>query len=371
MNKNISNRNEEIANHPQSSTSAASEEFGDVNQYRELSAIGTGAYGVVYKAENLRNNEIVAMKKVRIAKTDDGVPMTLLREISLLRHLGKYNHPNIVKLEDICHSSHRNDREMVLYLVFEHLDQDLNAYLTKCPPPGLGQDKIKDLMWQILCGLDFLHSHRIVHRDIKPQNILISNNGTLKLADFGLARIYDFNVLLTSTVVTLWYRAPEVLLGTSYATPIDIWSCGCILAELYNRTPLFPGKYETDQLAKIFQIIGTPSVAEWPDKSPVLRKNFVNYNPRSFIDLIPEIDPLALDLLQKMLTFDPQKRITAQAALAHPYFSDYTSNPHDSSTSSSDVTNTTATSVSDMSDSSLNASSITSDANSSISDKSI
>merc|ERR1712107_600892 len=123
-------------------------------------------------------------------------------------------------------------------------------------------------------------------------------------------------VLLTSTVVTLWYRAPEVLLGTSYATPIDIWSCGCILAELYNRTPLFPGKYETDQLAKIFQIIGTPSVAEWPDKSPVLRKNFVNYNARSFIDLIPEIDPLALDLLQKMLTFDPQKRITAQAALA-------------------------------------------------------
>jgi len=371
MNKNTSNRNEEIANHPQPSTSAASEEFGDVNQYRELSAIGTGAYGVVYKAENLRNNEIVAMKKVRIAKTDDGVPMTLLREISLLRHLGKYNHPNIVKLEDICHSSHRNDREMVLYLVFEHLDQDLNAYLTKCPPPGLGQDKIKDLMWQILCGLDFLHSHRIVHRDIKPQNILISNNGTLKLADFGLARIYDFNVLLTSTVVTLWYRAPEVLLGTSYATPIDIWSCGCILAELYNRTPLFPGKYETDQLAKIFQIIGTPSVAEWPEKSPVLRKNFVNYKTRSFTDLIPEIDPLALDLLQKMLTFDPQKRITAQAALAHPYFSDYTSNPHDSSTSSSDVTNTTATSVSDMSDSSLNSSSITSDANSSISDKSI
>merc|ERR1719166_165266 len=349
---------------------ASSQEFGDVSQYRELNAIGTGAYGTVYKAENLKNNELVAMKKVRIALTEDGVPMTILREISLLRHLGKYNHPNVVKLVDICHGP-RQEREMVLYLVFEHVDQDLNAYLGKCPPPGLGQDKIKDLMWQILCGVDFLHSHRIVHRDIKPQNILLANSGSLKLADFGLARIYDFNALLTSTVVTLWYRAPEVLLGTTYATPVDIWSCGCILAELYNRTPLFPGKYETDQLAKIFQIIGTPSVAEWPEKSPVLRKNFVNYNPRSFIDLIPEIDPLALDLLQKMLTFDPQKRITAQAALAHPYFSDYTSNPHDSSTSSSDVTNTSATSVSDMSDSSLNASSITSDANSSISDKSI
>ena len=139
------------------------------------------------------------MKKVRIALTEDGVPMTILREISLLRHLGKYNHPNIVQLVDICHGP-RQEREMVLYLVFEHVDQDLNAYLAKCPPPGLGQDKIKDLMWQILCGVDFLHSHRIVHRDIKPQNILLANSGSLKLADFGLARIYDFNALLTSTV---------------------------------------------------------------------------------------------------------------------------------------------------------------------------
>merc|ERR1712062_914794 len=119
-----------------------SEEFGDVSQYRELNAIGTGAYGTVYKAENLKNNELVAMKKVRIALTEDGVPMTILREISLLRHLGKYNHPNIVKLVDICHGP-RQEREMVLYLVFEHVDQDLNAYLGKCPPPGLGQDKIR------------------------------------------------------------------------------------------------------------------------------------------------------------------------------------------------------------------------------------
>ena len=155
----------------------------------------------MYKAENLKNNELVAMKKVRIALTEDGVPMTILREISLLRHLGKYNHPNIVKLVDICHGP-RQEREMVLYLVFEHVDQDLNAYLSKCPPPGVGQDKIKDLMWQILCGVDFLHSHRIVHRDIKPQNILLANSGALKLADFGLARIYDFNALLTSTVKT-------------------------------------------------------------------------------------------------------------------------------------------------------------------------
>merc|ERR1719333_1581963 len=118
------------------------DDFGDLEQYVELSHIGSGAYATVYKAESRRTNEIVAMKKVRIALTEDGVPMTILREISLLRHLGRYNHPNIVRLVDICHGP-RHDREMVLYLVFEHMDQDLNAYLAKCPPPGLAEDKIK------------------------------------------------------------------------------------------------------------------------------------------------------------------------------------------------------------------------------------
>jgi len=368
MNKNTANKNVESRTQQQTQPSSiVLEDFGDVNQYRELNAIGTGAYGTVYKAENLKNNAIVAMKKVRIAMTDDGVPMTILREISLLRHLGKYNHPNIVKLEDICHGP-RYEREMVLYLVFEHVDQDLNAYVTKCPPPGIDKEKIKDLMWQLLCGVDFLHSHRIVHRDIKPQNILLSNDGTLKLADFGLARIYDFNALLTSTVVTLWYRAPEVLLGTSYATPVDIWSCGCILAELFTRKPLFPGKHETDQLSGIFSVLGTPALTEWPEESPVLRTNFLNNRPRDLIDLIPEIDPLAKDLLEKMLVFDPSKRITAQAALAHPYFAEFGVSPHDSSSSSiSDTSiNTSKSSVSDMSHSSINTST-SSDANSSIS----
>jgi len=356
------NRKGENVNETQAAArSVPADDFGDVSQYRELNAIGTGAYGTVYKAEDLKNNEIVAMKKVRIALTEDGVPMSVLREISLLRHLGKYNHPNIVRLVDICHGP-RYEREMVLYLVFEHVDQDLNAYLERCPPPGLGAEKIKDLMWQILCGVDFLHSHRIVHRDIKPQNILLSNDGTLKLADFGLARIYDFNALLTSTVVTLWYRAPEVLLGTTYATPVDMWSVGCIFAELFTRKPLFPGQYEVDQLAKIFEMLGTPSEAEWPDESAVLRNNFVYARPRSVVDIVPEIDPLAKDLIEGMLRFDPKKRITAHEALAHPYFSEYGCSPHDTSTSSSSVASSStrmsdrSSRLSDMSDSSLNLS---------------
>ena len=213
------------------------------------------------------------------------------------------------RLLDICHGQ-RMDREMVLYLVFEHVDQvytiiinhstiiksanviiiflkfkdqdyehqsinhiqDLNLYIERCPPPGLAPDRIKDIMWQILSGVDFLHSHRIVHRDLKPQNILVSREGSVKLADFGLARIYDFSSLLTTVVVTLWYRSPEILLGTTYATPVDLWSCGCILAELFLRRPLFPGQYEVDQLGKIFGVLGTPSEAEWPPNSSVVRQ---------------------------------------------------------------------------------------------------
>jgi len=342
-----------------SNSSAFSNSFGDVSQYQELNTIGQGAYGIVYRARDLKNDEIVAMKKVRIALTEDGVPMSILREISLLSHLEKFNHPNIVRLKDICHGP-RFDTEMVLYLVFEHVDLDLNAYLEKCPPPGLSSERIKDLLWQILCGIDFLHSHRIVHRDIKPQNILVSNAGQVKMADFGLARIYDTNALLTSTVVTLWYRAPEVLLGTSYATPVDIWSAGCIFAELITKTPLFPGKNEIEQLSRIFEVLGTPSDEEWPQESPVLRANFIIRNPTGLHNSLTDIETDARDLLEKILNIDPKTRITASAALAHPYFSEYGTSPHDSSISSSSIPTTPSKSsleksrLSDMSDSSIN-----------------
>jgi len=293
----------------------------DPDHYEEINVIGNGAYGTVYKARDTINDSIVAIKKVKLGLTEDGVPMQVLREISLLKQLGKANHPNIVRLLDICHGQ-RLDREMVLYLVFEHVDQDLNSYIEKCPSPGLGPDRIKDIIWQILSGVDFLHSNRIVHRDLKPQNILVSRDCSVKLADFGLARIYDFSSLLTTVVVTLWYRSPEILLGNSYATPVDLWSCGCIFAELFLRKPLFPGQYEGDQLNQIFQILGTPSPAEWPVNSSIGREAFSSRQGRPLEHIIPEMDNHALDLLKKLLVFCADERVSASKALLHPYFSE-------------------------------------------------
>jgi len=306
----------------------------DPSHYEELNVIGNGAYGTVFRARDKTNEQIVALKKMRFSLTEDGVPMAILREISLLKQLEKFDHPNIVRLLDICHGQ-RREREMSLYLVFEHVHQDLATYLEKCPPPGLPPDTIKSIIWQILSGVDFLHSHRIVHRDLKPQNLLVTKDNVVKLTDFGLARIYEFYTLLTSVVVTLWYRSPEVLMGLSYATPVDMWSCGCIFAELFLRKALFPGQYEMDQLSTIFDVIGTPSEAEWPEKAGITRSNFKESPPKNWKEIVPEMDPQAQDLVQKMLCFSPSERITASEALLHPYFSEYGYEPLSFSPSSS------------------------------------
>ncbi|KAJ8960140.1 hypothetical protein NQ318_003859 [Aromia moschata] len=219
--------------------------------YEGLNRIGRGAYGTVYKAKDRQTGNDVALKKVFVPLTEDGIPMSTLREIALLRQLNSHDHPNIVKLLDICHGQHIG-KELIMYLVFEHVEQDLATYIER-NPKGFSTLQIRGLSGEILNGVDFLHSNRIVHRDLKPQNLLVTRDGHVKLADFGLAKTYDFEMKLTSVVVTLWYRAPEVLLGLPYATPVDVWSIGCIMVELYSLQPLFCGTTEGDQLSKIFR----------------------------------------------------------------------------------------------------------------------
>ncbi|KAG6856133.1 hypothetical protein H0H87_007192 [Tephrocybe sp. NHM501043] len=219
--------------------------------YAKIEKVGEGTYGVVYKARDTTNNLIVALKKIRLEAEDEGVPSTAIREISLLKEL---KDDNIVKLLDIVHADQK------LYLVFEFLDVDLKRYMETGNQnrKPITLDIVKKFTYQLNAGLLYCHSHRILHRDLKPQNLLIDNRDNLKLADFGLARAFGIPMrTYTHEVVTLWYRAPEVLLGSRhYATGIDMWSVGCIFAEMAMQgQPLFPGDSEIDQIFKIFRSV--------------------------------------------------------------------------------------------------------------------
>lgn len=212
-----------------------------------------------------------------------------------------------------------------MYLVFEFLDQDLKKYIDYVQKP-LPIMLIKSYLEQILKGIAFCHSHRVLHRDLKPQNLLIDRTGVIKLADFGLARAFGVPVrTYTHEVITLWYRAPEILLGgKQYSTPVDIWSIGCIFAEMVTRQPLFPGDCEIDELFKIFQVLGTPNEQIWPGVSqlPDFKQTFPKWTGKGLAAVVKDLDPLGLDLLSKMLIYEPGRRISAREALAHPFFDD-------------------------------------------------
>lgn len=203
-----------------------------MENFQKVEKIGEGTYGVVYKAKNKLTGEVVALKKIRLDTETEGVPSTAIREISLLKEL---NHPNIVKLLDVIHTENK------LYLVFEFLHQDLKKFMDASALTGIPLPLIKSYLFQLLQGLAFCHSHRVLHRDLKPQNLLINAEGSIKLADFGLARAFGVPVrTYTHEVVTLWYRAPEILLGCKYySTAVDIWSLGCIFAEMVRRLARF------------------------------------------------------------------------------------------------------------------------------------
>eukprot|EP00042_Codosiga_hollandica_P056249 m.807657 g.807657 ORF g.807657 m.807657 type:complete len:355 (+) comp59305_c0_seq2:181-1245(+) len=228
-----------------------------MERYLKIDKLGEGTYGIVYKAQDKETGDVVALKRIRLDNDEEGVPCTALREISLLKEL---RHPNIVRLFDVLHS----DRKLTL--VFEYCDQDLGKYMTSCN----GETDIptvKSFLFQLLRGISFCHSHRILHRDLKPQNLLINKHGQLKLADFGLARAFGIPVKSYShEVVTLWYRAPDILLGARrYTTSIDIWSIGCIFAEMVIGEPIFPGSSTEDELGLICKVLGSPSEQSWPD----------------------------------------------------------------------------------------------------------
>lgn len=289
-----------------------------MDNFVKIEKIGEGTYGVVYKGKHKKTGEIVAMKKIRLESDDEGVPSTAIREISILKEL---KHPNIVSLVDVLMEESR------LYLIFEYLTMDLKKYMDSL---GAGvmieSSTVKSYLYQITRAILFCHKRRVLHRDLKPQNLLIDSKGVIKVADFGLGRAFGIPVrVYTHEVVTLWYRAPEILLGASrYSCAIDMWSIGCIFAEMATKKPLFQGDSEIDQLFRIFRILRTPTEEIWPGVTQLTdyKTTFPNWMSNNLESQVKNLDVDGLDLLQAMLIYDPIHRISARAALKHPYFQD-------------------------------------------------
>ncbi|KAG6431947.1 hypothetical protein SASPL_103519 [Salvia splendens] len=287
------------------------------DSYEKLKKIGQGTYSSVYKARDLTNDKIVAMKKVRFVQMEPESVRFMAREIGILRRL---DHPNVMRLEAIVISSQSGS----LYLVFEYMEHDL-ARLLASSKVKFTEPQIKCYMQQILRGLEHCHSRGILHRDIKGANILVDSNGSLKIADFGLATILNPSKKhpLTSRVVTLWYRAPELLLGaTDYGAAIDLWSVGCILAELFTGKPIMPGRTEVEQTHKIFKLCGSPTEAFWKKTKLPLASSFRSQRvyKRSVSQTFKDFPSSTLALLEVLLSIDPQERGTASSALNSEFF---------------------------------------------------
>ncbi|XP_050376020.1 cyclin-dependent kinase G-1-like [Argentina anserina] len=287
--------------------------------------LGEGTYGVVYKARDKQTGEIVAIKKVKMDKSNEGFPITSLREINILLAC---NHPSIVGVKEVVHNG--DD----IFMVMECMEYELKL-LTEATKQPFSIGEVKYLVKSLLEGVKYLHDNWILHRDLKTSNILLNKEGELKICDFGLSRQYGSPLKpYTSLVVTLWYRAPELLLGQKqYSTAIDMWSVGCIMAELLAKEALFPGKSEVEQLDKIFRTLGTPNETDWPgvsnlpgfkaiqvrQRENLLRKKFAG----TCFTGSPMLSASGLDLLTRLLTYDPAQRISVDDALGHDWFKDY------------------------------------------------
>ncbi|XP_030489872.2 probable serine/threonine-protein kinase At1g54610 [Cannabis sativa] len=287
------------------------------DSFEKLDKIGQGTYSNVYRARDLDQKKIVALKKVRFDNLEPESVRFMAREIHILRRL---DHPNVIKLEGLVTSR----MSCSLYLVFEYMEHDL-AGLASHPGLKFTEAQVKCYMQQLLCGLNHCHGRGVLHRDIKGSNLLIDNNGILKIADFGLASFFDphQNQPLTSRVVTLWYRPPELLLGaTYYGTAVDLWSTGCILAELYAGKPIMPGRTEVEQLHKIFKLCGSPSEDYWRKSKLPHATIFKPQQPyrRCVADTFKEFPAPALALMETLLSIDPADRGSAASALKSEFF---------------------------------------------------
>ncbi|KAL2254281.1 UNVERIFIED_CONTAM: putative serine/threonine-protein kinase [Sesamum indicum] len=288
-----------------------------LESFERLEKIGQGTYSNVYRARDLETGKIVALKKVRFCNMDPESVCFMAREILILR---KLDHPNVMKLEGLVTSRVSSS----LYLVFEYMEHDL-AGLTSSPLVKFTESQIKCYMHQLLSGLEHCHTHGVLHRDIKGSNILVDNNGNLKIGDFGLATLFGSNQKhpLTSRVVTLWYRAPELLLGaTYYGVAVDLWSAGCILAELFTRKPIMSGRTEVEQLHKIYKLCGSPSEEYWNKSKLPLTAIFKPQQPykRRVAEAFKNLPPSALALLETLLAFEPENRGSTTSALQSEFF---------------------------------------------------
>ncbi|CAF0893596.1 unnamed protein product [Adineta ricciae] len=299
------------------------------SDFVRMGKLGGGTYGDVFRVRHRTTGEIYALKQIRDEHEANGMPATAMREVAILKQL---SHENIIQLFDVFLTDER------CFLLLEHMDEDLKRYLDRSRP--LDRRIIKNFMHQLFEAVFYCHKHRIIHRDIKPHNILVNSEGRIKMCDFGLARAFTIPMkVYTHEIVTLWYRAPEILLGSlTYGTPVDTWSLGCIFGEMYQGWPLFHGDSEIDQIFQIFKVLGTPNEETWPNifLLPQFKSSFPKFKMQETqLREIMDKDEVAFDLLRRLLTCDPSVRIAARSALRHEYFHE-----HDTKKALASITNT-------------------------------
>lgn len=285
--------------------------------FEKLEKIGQGTYSSVFRARDLETGRLVALKKVRFDNFEPESVRFMAREIVILRRL---DHPNVIKLDGIVTSR----LSCSIYLVFEYMEHDLSGLLS-CPDIKFSESQVKCYMKQLLSGIDHCHSRGVMHRDIKGANLLVNNEGVIKVGDFGLANFSSsvHKQPLTSRVVTLWYRPPELLLGsTDYGPAVDLWSVGCVFAELLLGTPILQGRTEVEQLHKVFKLCGSPPEDYWKKSRLPHATLFKPQHPYESClwETFKELPKSAVSLIETLLSVEPYKRGTASSALDSEYF---------------------------------------------------